>query len=131
MRCTLHSIASLILFSAGLTKCEKQRKKALKMIEDDVQDVVAPICTETGAYERKQCYLPNSCTCVRPKNGKPTYKRFQIPRGEAFDCTSEYIFRCFSITPLSFICLKDGVSLYSYILLTLQSSEMLSKTCYL
>ena len=89
MHYTLHSIASHILLSAGLTKCEKRRKKALEMIENDVQDVVTPKCTDTGAYALKQCYLPNSRTCVKPRNGKPKYKGFQIPRGEEFDCTSE------------------------------------------
>ena len=92
MHFTLHSIALYILLSAGLTKCEKERKNALEMIENDVQDVVPPKCTETGAYENKQCYLPTSCMCVKPRNGKPKYKGFQFPRWEDFDCTSEYIF---------------------------------------
>ena len=73
--------------------CHKQKEKFAAKYGEKL-GISNPVLDKMCRFANKQCN-DNVCYCVRPKGGKPKYKKLQFPKDEDFDCD------CKSLTSLN------------------------------
>jgi len=78
-------ILALLALCVVLTQAKSKASKCQRAVASAGKGKWAPKCDKKGRFEKKQC-SDKVCWCVKPRSGKPKFKKLKIPLAEDYNC---------------------------------------------